>query len=115
VEDPNFHKYLQSQVLGTASPAVLGDYTHAAQFQVVNGQLIQNAGGSNLYAIVEPPANSTVVKLGLHWSTTPDTLGTFVFSGDSLEYVYPERSLGNYAEARFNFQVEQPVSKTAAE
>ncbi|KAJ7792649.1 carbohydrate-binding module family 1 protein [Mycena olivaceomarginata] len=89
VEDPNFHKYLQSQVLGTASPAVLGDYTHAAQFQVVNGQLIQNAGGSNLYAIVEPPANSTVVKLGLHWSTTPDTLGTFVFSGDSLEWSSP--------------------------
>ncbi|KAK7042480.1 4-O-methyl-glucuronoyl methylesterase, partial [Favolaschia claudopus] len=89
VEDPNFHKYLQSQVLGTASPAVLGDYTQAAQFQVVNGQLVQSAGGSQLYAVVEPPANSTAVKLGMHWATTPDTLGTFVFSGDSLEWSSP--------------------------
>ncbi|KAJ6588285.1 hypothetical protein B0H19DRAFT_924039 [Mycena capillaripes] len=89
VEDPNFHKYLQSQVLGKASPAVLGDYTQAAQFQVVNGQLVQNAGGTSLYAIVEPPANTTVVKLGVSWSTTPDTLGTFVFSGDSLEWSSP--------------------------
>ncbi|KAJ7721034.1 hypothetical protein B0H16DRAFT_1738523 [Mycena metata] len=89
VEDPNFHKYLQSQVLGTASPAVLGDYTQAAQFQVVNGQLIQNANGTNLYAVVAPPANSTVTKLGLSWSKTPDTLGTFVFSGDSLEWSSP--------------------------
>jgi len=89
VEDPNFHQYLQSEVLGTASPAVLGVYTQAAQFQVVNGQLIQNAGGTNLYAIVEPPANSTVTKLGMHWATTPDTLGTFVFSGDSLDWSSP--------------------------
>ncbi|KAJ7028682.1 hypothetical protein C8F04DRAFT_1043755 [Mycena alexandri] len=89
VEDPNFHKYLQSQVLGTASPAVLGDYTQAAQFQVVNGQLIQNANGTNLYAVVAPPANSTVTKLGMSWSKTPDTLGTFVFSGDSLEWSSP--------------------------
>ncbi|KAJ7052802.1 carbohydrate-binding module family 1 protein [Mycena amicta] len=71
VEDPNFHKYLMSQ------------------FQVVNGQLIQNAGGTNLYAVVTPPANSTVTKLGLTWSTKPDTLGTFVFSGDSLEWSSP--------------------------
>ncbi|KAJ7625106.1 hypothetical protein DFH06DRAFT_1273324 [Mycena polygramma] len=89
VEDPNFHKYLQSEVLGTASTAVLGDYTQAAQFQVVDGQLIQNAGGTNLYAVVEPPANSAVVKLGMSWSKTPDTLGTFAFSGDSLEWSSP--------------------------
>ncbi|KAJ7253031.1 hypothetical protein B0H12DRAFT_601723 [Mycena haematopus] len=89
VEAPEFHEYLMSETLGTASPAVLGDYTHAAQFQVVNGQLIQYTGGTNLYAIVEPPANSTVTKLGMHWATTPDTLGTFVFSGDSLEWSSP--------------------------
>lgn len=70
------------------SPVILGDYTTAAQFQVVNGQLVQNAAGTNLYAVVQPPANSTVTKLGLTWSKTPDTLGTFVFSGDSLEYVF---------------------------
>jgi hypothetical protein len=55
---------------------------------VVGGQLIQNAGGTNLYAVVQPPANSTVVKLAVSWSTKPDTLGMFVFSGDSLEYVF---------------------------
>ncbi|KAJ6590967.1 hypothetical protein DFH09DRAFT_191036 [Mycena vulgaris] len=89
VEAPTFHQYLESQVLRTASSAVVGDYTNAAQFQVVNGQLVQNAGGTNLYAVVQPPANSTVVKLGVTWATTPDTLGTFVFSGDSLEWSSP--------------------------
>ncbi|KAJ6463938.1 hypothetical protein C8R45DRAFT_503913 [Mycena sanguinolenta] len=89
VEAPEFHEYLMSETLGTASPAVLGDYTRAAQFQIVSGQLIQYTGGTNLYAIVEPPANSSVTKLGLHWATTPDTLGTFVFSGDSLEWSSP--------------------------
>jgi hypothetical protein len=88
-EAPTFHQYLESQVLGTASPAVVGDYTTAAQFQVINGQLIQNAGGKNLYAIVQPPLNSTVTKLGVTWATTPDTLGIFVFSGDSLEWSSP--------------------------
>ncbi|KAF7366727.1 Carbohydrate-binding module family 1 protein [Mycena sanguinolenta] len=77
VEDPEFHKYLMSQTPGTSSTAVLGDYTLAPQFQVVSGQLIQYTGGTNLYAIVEPPANSSVTKLGLHWATTPDTLGTW--------------------------------------
>ncbi|KAF7292992.1 4-O-methyl-glucuronoyl methylesterase [Mycena indigotica] len=89
VEDPNFHKYLMSQVVNTASTAVLGDYTKAAQFQIVNGQLIQNAGGTNLYAVVTPPANSSVAYLAVSWSTKPDTLGTFVFSGDSLEWSSP--------------------------
>ncbi|KAF8208180.1 hypothetical protein K438DRAFT_317611 [Mycena galopus ATCC 62051] len=89
VEDPNFHQYLQSEVLGTASPAVLGIYTQAAQFQVVSGQLIQYTPSGNLYAIVEPPASSNATMLGMHWATTPDTLGTFVFSGDSLEWSSP--------------------------
>ncbi|KAJ7764557.1 carbohydrate-binding module family 1 protein [Mycena maculata] len=89
VEDPYFHQYLQSEVLNTPTTAVLGNYTNAAQFQVVNGQLIQNAAGTNLYATVDPPANSSVTMLGMTWSTTPDTLGTFVFSGDSLEWSSP--------------------------
>ncbi|KAJ7151387.1 carbohydrate-binding module family 1 protein [Mycena crocata] len=89
VEDPNFHKYLQSQVPNVADTVVLGDHTSAAQFQIVNGQLIQNAAGTKLYAVVTPPADSTVVKLGLTWSTTPDTLGTFVFSGDTVEWSSP--------------------------
>ncbi|KIJ63675.1 carbohydrate-binding module family 1 protein [Hydnomerulius pinastri MD-312] len=95
VEDPNFHQYLQSEVLNTASTAVLGSPSTAGQFQVSNGQLIQNApaGSSNmLYAVVEGRANSTVMKLGMSWSTAPasgDNAGTFVFSGDTLEWSIP--------------------------
>ncbi|KAF8960872.1 hypothetical protein BDZ97DRAFT_1665247, partial [Flammula alnicola] len=89
VEDPNFHQYLQSEVLNTASNAVLGDPSTAAQFQITGGQLIQNAAGTNLYAVVESPANSTVVKLQMSWSTTPATSGTFVFSGDTVEWSSP--------------------------
>ncbi|KNZ75177.1 hypothetical protein J132_04662, partial [Termitomyces sp. J132] len=89
VEDPNFHKYLRSEVINTASDAVLGDPSTAGQFIITNGQLIQNANGSPLYAVVEERANSTVVKLKMSWSTTPATTGTFVFSGDTLEWSNP--------------------------
>ncbi|PPQ77952.1 hypothetical protein CVT25_015427 [Psilocybe cyanescens] len=89
VEDPNFHKYLQSEVLNTASDAVLGEPNNAAQFQITGGQLIQNANGKNLYAVVEPRANSTVVKLKVSWSTTPAASGTFIFSGDTVEWSTP--------------------------
>jgi len=88
-EDPNFHKYLQSEVLNTASDAVLGSPSSASQFQITGGQLIQNAGGSPLYAVVESRANSTVVKLKMSWSKTPATAGTFVFSGDTVEWSIP--------------------------
>ncbi|EGO01019.1 carbohydrate-binding module family 1 protein [Serpula lacrymans var. lacrymans S7.3] len=92
VEEPNFHKYLQSEVANTTSIAALGDPDTAGQFQVVNGQLIQNAGTTPLYAIVEGRANSTVMKLGMSWSTAPasgSNAGTFVFNGDSLEWSIP--------------------------
>ncbi|ETW77262.1 carbohydrate-binding module family 1 protein [Heterobasidion irregulare TC 32-1] len=89
VEDPNFHKYLQSEVLNTASDAVLGSPATAAQFQIVSGQLVQNANGTPLYAVVEAQANSTVTKLKMSWSTTPasgDSAGTFMWSGDTVEW-----------------------------
>ncbi|KAF5325002.1 hypothetical protein D9619_009788 [Psilocybe cf. subviscida] len=89
VEDPNFHKYLQSEVLNTASDAVLGEPVNAAQFQITNGQLIQNALGTSLYAIVEPRANSTVNKLKVSWSKTAASSGTFVWSGDTVEWSNP--------------------------
>ncbi|KAL4247554.1 CBM1 domain-containing protein [Abortiporus biennis] len=93
VEDPNFHKYLQSEVLGTASDAVLGEPSNASQFQIVNGQLIQELpGGGSLYAVVEGRANSTVTKLKMSWSTTPasgDNAGTFMWSGDTVEWSIP--------------------------
>lgn len=92
-EDPNFHQYLRSQVIGNASTAVLGDYTTAAQFQVQDGQLVQMVpDGTLLYAVVEGRANSSVMKLGMSWSTEPasgSNAGTFVFSGDSLEWSIP--------------------------
>ncbi|KAA1474409.1 hypothetical protein DENSPDRAFT_824285 [Dentipellis sp. KUC8613] len=93
VEDPNFHKYLQSEVLNTASDAVLGSPATAAQFQITNGQLIQNANGTTpLYATVEPRANSTVTKLKMSWSAEPDSgdgAGTFMWSGDTVEWSIP--------------------------
>ncbi len=48
-EDPEFHHYLQSAVSGQAGPAVLGDYTTAAQFQINNGQLEQQLPSGILY------------------------------------------------------------------
>ncbi|KAG7442886.1 carbohydrate-binding module family 1 protein [Guyanagaster necrorhizus] len=89
VEDPNFHKYLRSEIINTASDAVLGEPADAAQFVITNGQLIQNAAGTPLYAIVEERANDTVVMLKMSWSESPATSGTFVFSGDTLEWSIP--------------------------
>lgn len=87
VEDPNFHQYLRSETIGQPGPAVLGDPVDAAQFQIANGQLMQVSPGSTvLYANVEPPANSSVVKLAVSWKTTPDTLGSFVWGGDTVEW-----------------------------
>ena len=88
-EDPNFHKYLRSEIVNTASDAVLGDPNTAGQFIITDGQLIQNANGTPLYAVVEDRANSTVAKLKMSWSKTPATSGTFVFSGDTLEWSNP--------------------------
>lgn len=86
-EDPNFHKYLRSQTATTVGPAVLGEPVDAAQFQISGGQLTQVApGGTTLFANVEPPADSTVKKLAVSWKTTPDTLGTFVWGGDTVEW-----------------------------
>lgn len=57
VESPNFHKYLQSNPLYSTGPAVMGDYTTAGQFQVVDGQLVQlistpGATAQLLYGVV---------------------------------------------------------------
>ncbi|KAI0050325.1 carbohydrate-binding module family 1 protein [Auriscalpium vulgare] len=92
VEDPNFHKYLQSQTLNTASTAVLGSPSTAGQFIITDGQLIYNANGTPLYAVVEGQANSTVTKLAMSWSTSPASganEGTFMWSGDTLEWSIP--------------------------
>ncbi|KAI0325713.1 hypothetical protein GY45DRAFT_1260386 [Cubamyces sp. BRFM 1775] len=93
VEDPNFHQYLRSEVMNTAGDAVLGDYTTAAQFQIVDGQLVQLVpDGSKLYAVVEARTDPSVMKLKMSWSTTPasgDNAGTFQWSGDTVEWSIP--------------------------
>ncbi|KZV75608.1 carbohydrate-binding module family 1 protein, partial [Peniophora sp. CONT] len=92
VEDPNFHKYLRSETANKPGTAVLGDPTTAAQFVIQDGQLIQYANldsATPLYANVEARANSTVMKLGLTWETTPDPSGTFVWGGDTVEWSSP--------------------------
>ncbi|KAG8986402.1 hypothetical protein FRB90_004046 [Tulasnella sp. 427] len=87
VEAPNFHKYLQSYHSYAPGDAILGDYTTAAQFNIVNGQLEHYLpNGSVLYMQVEQPANSSVVKLKTSFATTPNTYGTFVFSGDAVTW-----------------------------
>ncbi|KAJ2982992.1 hypothetical protein NUW54_g10679 [Trametes sanguinea] len=92
-EDPNFHQYLRSEVINTAGDAVLGDYTTAAQFQIVDGQLIQMVpDGSKLYAVVEARSDPSVMKLKMSWSTTPASganAGTFMWSGDTVEWSIP--------------------------
>ncbi|OBZ66782.1 GDP-L-fucose synthase [Grifola frondosa] len=93
VEDPNFHKYLRSEVINTASDAVLGDPDTAAQFQIVSGQLVQLLpNGSSLYAVVEGQSDPSVTKLQMSWSTEPASganAGTFMWSGDTVEWSIP--------------------------
>ncbi|KIK67917.1 carbohydrate-binding module family 1 protein [Collybiopsis luxurians FD-317 M1] len=88
VEEPYFHYYLQSITPSAATLAIMGSYLTAAQFQVTNGLLIQESTPP-LYAVVANQANSTVTRLGVSWSTTPPTNGTFEFSGDTIEWSIP--------------------------
>jgi hypothetical protein len=74
-------------VPGTASDGVLGATVSAAQFQITSGQIVQY--GNGLYLNVEPPADSTAKKLRVFWATTPDTLGKFEFSGDTVLWTSP--------------------------
>ena len=84
---------MRSEVINTASDAVLGDPDEAAQFQITDGQLVQMVpDGSMLYAVVEERANSTVMKLKMSWSTEPasgDAAGTFMWSGDTVAWSIP--------------------------
>jgi hypothetical protein len=72
-------------VINSVSDAILGEPADAAQFQIVNGQLVQNAGGKNLYATVEPfvPGNGQS-KLKVTWSATQAAVGDFSWSGDTV-------------------------------
>ncbi|KAF8589502.1 carbohydrate-binding module family 1 protein [Ramaria rubella] len=87
VEDPNFHKYLQSQSVGSTGDAVIGSPSTAAQLNIVSGQLIQYlASGSSLYAQVATAAANTT-RLKVFWSTNPATNVTWSFDGDAVNGV----------------------------
>ncbi|TVY39880.1 putative mannan endo-1,4-beta-mannosidase F [Lachnellula subtilissima] len=95
VEDPNFHKYLQTDPEYEPGTALLADYTTAGQFQIVDGQLVELVTGGLLYAVVEPQANSTVVKLSVSFGSEMNTYGTFAFSGDAVQWSIPSISRPN--------------------
>ena len=76
----------------------MNDYTTAGQFNIVNGQLVElidPVKGTQLYANVEQPANSSVVKLAMTFKATPNTFGTFSFSGDAVQWSTPSISRPN--------------------
>ncbi|KAF2497996.1 hypothetical protein BU16DRAFT_525568 [Lophium mytilinum] len=91
VEAPNFHKYLQSDPLYSASQAVMGDYTTAGQFQVVDDQLVQlisapGATAEYLYAVVSEETYNNNQSVSVTFSTEKNTYGTFGWSGDGLTW-----------------------------
>lgn len=109
-EEPDFHHYLQSAVSGEVGPAVMGDYTTAAQFQITNGQLVQQLPDGVLYlhgesslcasifrcstlmtcfCVVNTTLATTSTYLATFFDTTPDTAGTFAFQGDGVIWTAP--------------------------
>ncbi|KAG8904210.1 hypothetical protein FRC01_008832, partial [Tulasnella sp. 417] len=67
--------------------AILGDYTTAAQFKIVSGQLQHYLpGGSVLYMQVESRTDSSVMKLKTSFASTPNRYGTFAWSDDALTW-----------------------------
>jgi len=108
-EDPEFHYYLQSQVLNSPGDAVISNPATAAQNNIVNGQLQQFLpSGGILYAQVYPPAANTT-RLKIFWSTTPATNVTWSFSGDGVNGNVP----GFTTAATGNFLACTDVSTTA--
>ena len=97
VESPNFHKYLQTSPEYATGIAIMGDYTTAGQFNIVNGQLFELITGGLLYAVVSPQTDSTVTKLAVTFSKTPNTYGTFAFSGDAVAWTISSISRPNSA------------------
>jgi hypothetical protein len=75
----------------------MGNYTTAGQFNIVNGQLIELITGGLLYAVVLPQTDSMVTKLAVTFSKSPNTYGTFAFSGDAVTWTIPSISRPNSA------------------
>ncbi|KAB8301258.1 hypothetical protein EYC80_003144 [Monilinia laxa] len=87
VESPNFHSYLQASPTAKPGTALLADRFTAGQYQIVSGQLVELiAPNTFLYANVQPPANSSAVKLSMSFNNTQNTFGTFAFNGDAVTW-----------------------------
>jgi len=91
VAAPNFHKYLHTSPLYSASTALMGDYTTAGQFQVVDGQLVQlvsapGAATKLLYAVVSETRYINDNSLSVTFSATKNTYGAFAWQGDGLTW-----------------------------
>nr|OQO03061.1 hypothetical protein B0A51_17844 [Rachicladosporium sp. CCFEE 5018] len=102
VEDPNFHKYLQTSPQYTTGLATLNSYTTAGQFNVVNGQLVELISATAtsptlLYANVGQPATPSSSLLPVSFSTTQNGWGSFAFSGDALTWSAANVTRGNLA------------------
>ncbi|KAA8574675.1 hypothetical protein EYC84_003925 [Monilinia fructicola] len=79
--------YLQASPTAKPGTALLADRSTAGQYQIVSGQLVELiAPNTFLYANVQPPVNSSAVKLSMTFNTTQNTFGTFAFSGDAVTW-----------------------------
>jgi hypothetical protein len=81
VAAPNFHKYMQTSPLYSPGDALLGSYTTAGQFQVVDGQLVQlvSAPGQAaklLYANVNETRVVNGAALAVSFSAEKNAYGT---------------------------------------
>ncbi|KAK7956436.1 uncharacterized protein PG986_005658 [Apiospora aurea] len=101
VAAPNYHKYLQTKPAVAAGTALLESYTTAGQFNVVDGQLVENTGEGGappLYMWVEKPASDFTQRTLATWfNTTKNGFGAFAFQGDALTWSAPEVQRQNVA------------------
>jgi hypothetical protein len=82
---------MQTSPLYSTGAALLGDYTTAGQFQVVDGQLVQlvSAPGEAvklLYGVVSETRYINDNSLSVTFSTSKNTYGTFAWQGDGLTW-----------------------------
>jgi hypothetical protein len=82
---------MQTKPLYATGAALLGDYTTAGQFQVVDGQLVQlvsapGAAEKLLYAVVSETRYINDNSLSVTFSTTKNTYGKFAWNGDGLTW-----------------------------
>jgi hypothetical protein len=82
---------MQTSPLYSTGSALLGDYTTAGQFQIVDGQLVQlvsapGAAAKLLYGVVGETKVVNGNSLAVSFSETKNTYGKFAWSGDGLQW-----------------------------